>query len=259
MKIKWWGLLLGMILILNPLLVYADTLSDVRIQQNLNKALPLKTLFYDESGKQVMLDKYFHDKPVLLTFVYYHCPMLCSLNLKSLAHVLKGIDLSPQKDYELLVVSFDPKDIAENSQAQLDKFRLLLGRPKTQGIHFLTGPENSIKKITKAAGFQYVHDEETGQYAHTTALIAVTPQGVISRYFFGLDYSERDIKLALNESQSNHIGSLTRQILLYCFLYHPQTGRYTLAVLNLLKVAGFLTIVVLLGLVYLLKRQEKRA
>lgn len=229
------------------------------VEQKLDAPLPLNETFTDEEGNGIQLKSYFHDKPVLITYVYYSCPQLCPVTLKTLASTLSMLSVTPGKDYEMVAVSFDPQDSVAESKRQKESFvQIIRKEGSAAGIHFLTGTPGAIQKITDAAGFKYVKDEETGQFAHPAMTIAVTPQGHISRYFFGPDYPPRDIELALKASEKSQIGSLSQKILMFCFCYDPSTGRYTLAILNLLKVAGVITMMVLGGLVFLLKRKEVR-
>ena len=235
-------------------------LAAMDVRQKLNQLIPLEVKFKDESGKDVALKEYFLHKPVLLTFIYFSCPMLCPLNIKSLSQSLKVLDESPARDYELLVVSIDPQDTHQNAAERKKLFSEVLNKPGSkEGIHFLTGELSAIQKTTEATGFHYVKLKESGQYAHPAVLITLTPQGRISRYMFGLDYPPRDVRLALMESRQAKIGSLVDKILMYCFTYNPQVGRYSMAVLNLLKLGAIFTVLLIGGLIYLLKTQESNA
>ncbi len=243
-----------------PAAVRAEKKSDLPamdVRQRLGERLPLELTFTDDNGRTIALKEIFSDKPVLLTFVYFNCPMLCPLNMKALGQSLRIIEERPGKDYELLVVSIDPKDTSSQAQGRKKQLADLLNKPGSEnGIHFLTGEESLIRALAQASGFAY-EKTENQQYAHSTVLMVLTPDGKISRYLFGLEYPPRDIKLALADSRQKKMGTFTDQILMYCFAYNPHMGRYSLAVFNLLRLAAGITVFLVGLLIYLLRRQER--
>jgi len=235
-------------------------LEEMDVRQKLNEVMPLELTFTDEQGNIVALKQYFGDQPVLLTFVYFTCPMLCPLNIRGLANSLKVLKENPGENYELLVVSFDPEDTSRNARQRKEKFLEELNKPGAGGaVHFLTGDASTIQKATSAAGFKFVRMKDSGEYAHPSVLLVLPPQGRISRYMFGLDYPPRDIRLSLTDARQEKSGSLADKVLMYCFKYDPHLGRYSLAVMNLLKFAALLTVLLLAGFIYLLRRQEQKA
>jgi protein SCO1 len=233
-------------------------LSKVSFEQRLNQQLPLDLQFKDESGRTVKLGEYFGRKPVVLTFVYYDCPMLCTQVLNGLESALRVLNESIGKEFDVVTVSFDPKETpvlaSGKKKAYLERYKR---SEAERGWHFLTGDQASIEALTKAAGFNYSWDEASHQFAHPSGIVVATPAGKLSRYFFGIDYSPRDLKFALIESSNERIGTLADQLLLYCYHYDPATGKYGAIVNNILKVGAGLTILILGGLLLILFRMEK--
>ena len=232
----------------------------VTFAQRLNEQLPLDTMLKDETGRTVRLGEYFGRKPVVLAFVYYQCPMLCPLTLNGISSALKVVPYIPGKDFEIVIVSFDPRDTPESANA---KKRAHLAHWKAadtaDGWHFLTADEDSIRRLTSAAGFTYQWDETTGQFAHVSGLLTLTPEGRLARYFYGVEYSPKELRLALVESGEGRIGSKVEELLLYCFHYDPAVGRYGWAVMTLVRLGGALTVALVLGFVVLMRRREGRA
>lgn len=223
-------------------------LDGVGLDQNLGKQIPLDLVFKDETGKSVKLGEYFDGKkPVILTLVYYDCPMLCTLVLNDLTRGMNALDtLSAGTDFQVITVSFDPKETPALAAEKKETYLQSYHRPRAaEGWHFLTGDEASIHQLTEAVGFHYKWDPKFNQYMHPSGITILTPTGTISRYFFGIDYDMKDLKLSLEEASGNKIGKLTDQILLYCFHYDPATGKYSLIVTRLLKVGGLLTLAAL--------------
>ena len=232
----------------------------VTFAQRLNEQMPLDTVLKDESGRSVTFGDYFGKKPVLLSFVYYQCPMLCPQTLNGISSALKVLPFTPGKDFEVVLVSFDPKDTPEAANAKKRAHLLHWNRPDTaEGWHFLTGDEAAIRRLTSAAGFSYQWDEKTGQFAHVSGVLTLTPEGRLSRYFYGVEYSPKELRLALVESGKGRIGSAVEELLLYCFQYDPTTGRYGWVVMNLVRLGGVLTVAFLLGFVLVMRRREGRA
>ena len=232
----------------------------VTFAQRLNQQLPLDTMLKDESGRAVALGEYFGRKPVVLTFVYYQCPMLCPLTLNGISSALKALPYVPGKDFEIVVVSFDPRDTPEAANAKKRAHLLHWKTADTAaGWHFLTADEPSIARLTAAAGFTYQWDEKTGQFAHVSGLLTATPDGKLARYFYGVEYSPKELRLALVESGEGRIGSKVEELLLYCFHYDPEVGRYGWAVMTLVRLGGALTVALVLGFVLLMRRREGHA
>lgn len=235
-------------------------LEGVEFEQRLNTALPLDLAFLDESGREVKLGDYFVRRPVVLTFVYYECAMLCSQVMNGVTSALSALDETAGRDFEVVAVSFDPRDTpmaaAAKKKAYVDRY----GRQGAeQGFHFLTGSEASIKALTDAAGFKYAWDEETQQFAHASGFVVATPDGTLSRYFFGIEYAPRDIKFALVESSAGRVGSLVDQVLLYCYHYDPKTGSYSFVAMKAVRLGGAFTLLALAGFVVVALRREHRA
>jgi protein SCO1/2 len=232
-------------------------LSTVSFQQRLNEQLPLDLPFKDEAGRAVTLGDYFGRKPVVLTFVYYECPMLCTEVLNGLESSLRVLNETIGKEFDVITVSFDPKETpvlaSGKKKAYLERYK----RPEAEtGWHFLTGDQSSIDALTSAAGFNYVWDEASHQFAHASGIVVVTPQGRVSRYFFGVDYAPRDVKFALIESSNEKIGSLADRLLLYCYHYDPQQGNYGFVTMKAVRIGGALTIAALVGFMFVSLRRE---
>ena len=234
-----------------------SVLSKVSFEQKLNEQLPLDLPFKDESGRAVKLGDYFGRKPVVLTFVYYECPMLCTEVLNGLESSLRVLNETVGKEFDVITVSFDPKETpvlaSGKKKAYLERYK----RPEAEmGWHFLTGEQSSIDALTRAAGFNFVWDEASHQFAHASGIVVVTPQGRVSRYFFGVDYAPRDVKFALIESSNEKIGSLADRLLLYCYHYDPQQGNYGFVAMKAVRLGGAVTIVALIGFVFVSLRSD---
>jgi protein SCO1 len=245
-----------------PGTVSTDTLpqlKDVSFKQRLNEMLPLDASFTDESGRRVKLGDYFGRRPVLLAFVYYECPMLCTQVMNGLSSALKVMPFVAGEDYEVVLVSFDPRDTpataAEKKRAHLEYWS---AERDATSWHLLSGDEATIRRVTSAAGFSYRWDEPTGQFAHVSGILAVTPQGRLSRYFYGVEYSPKELRLALVESGEGRIGSAIDELLLYCFHYDPESGRYGLVVMNLVRLGGVMTMLAMAGYILVMRRRESR-
>jgi len=211
-------------------------------------------------GQPVRLGELVGQRPIILTLVYYKCPMLCTLVLNDLVRTLRPMEMSIGKDFDVLTVSFDPTETAELSNAKKKQYLREYGRDGAEANwHFLTGDQASIQKLTQAVGFHYTWDEKAQQYAHASGIIILTPQGKIARYFFGIQYAPQDVRLSLVEASGNKVGSVTDQILLYCFHYDPTTGKYGFIVTRALHIGGVLTVLALGVLLLLLFRHERHA
>lgn len=240
-----------------------DVLQKIGIEQKLGSQLPLDTEFKDENGQTVKLGDFFNKgKPVILAFVYYECPMLCNEVLNGLTGSLKGVAFDAGKQFEVVAISFDARendkpDLAKNKK---ENYMTRYGRPGTEnGWHFLTGTQASIDAATQAAGFGFKWDEKTGQFAHAGGVMIATPDGRMSRYFYGIDYAPRDVKLGLMESAEEKIGNPAEKLLLYCYHYDPATGKYGLAVLSIIRLGGVLTLLGMgaMGLVFWRRNKRK--
>jgi protein SCO1/2 len=221
-------------------------LQDIGIEQKLGEQLPLETEFKNEDGETVKLGSYFKkERPVILALVYYECPMLCNEVLNGLTGSLKGMSLDAGKDFDVIAISFDARENEKQGLAKNKKLAYVerYGRPGTEnGWQFLTGTQESIDAVTKAAGFKYRWDEKSNQFAHAGGIMLVTPEGKMSRYFYGIDYSPKDLKLGLIETAESKVGSATDKLLLYCYHYDPATGKYGLAILRVMRIAAVATI-----------------
>jgi protein SCO1 len=236
-----------------------EPLKAVGYDQRLGEQVPLDLEFRDEAGRPVKLGDLFGRRPVVLVFAYYECPMLCDLVLQGLTGSLKALRFDAGKEFDVVVVSIDPKEtpkLAAETEAQtLSRY----GRSGTEaGWHFLTGGQGSILKLTQAAGFRYVYDKERDEFAHAAGVVILTPGGRISRYLYGIEYAPRDVRLALIESADGRIGNLADQVLLYCFHYDPVYGKYSAMTMNILRLAAVATVLGLGLLILLLKRRERR-
>lgn len=235
-------------------------LQDVGFDQRLGEAVPLDLAFTDEVGRRVELGDYFGERPVILVPVYYDCPLLCPMILETLAGSLKALPFTAGEEMEVVAVSFDPEETPENARPRKESAMARYDRPEAAGgVHLLTGEAAAIDRFTEAVGFRYSFDEASGEFAHVAGLVVATPEGKISRYFFGLDYPSRDLRLALVEAAGGGIGTLTDRVLLFCFQYDPATGRYSSLTLNLIRLGAVVTLAVLGGGVLLMLRREKRA
>lgn len=231
----------------------------VTIQQKLNSPVPLDLMFTDESGQTAPLRTYFGDKPVILSPVYFKCPSLCPMSMRETVTSLKRVPLQAGIDYEVLVVSFDPNDKPEQAREKKAEYQKMFGRAGfDNGFHFLTGSQQAISKLTSAIGFGYRWDESTKQYIHAGGIMVATPEGKMARYFYGVDYAPSDLRMALVEASQHKISSPVNYVLLFCFHYDATQGKYTLAIVNILKLAAGITVVMLAGLIYLLMRKDKK-
>ena len=233
---------------------------DVTFAQQLGQKLPLDVRFTDETGRDVALGEYFGSRPVVLAFVYYQCPMLCTQVMNGISSALKVLPFAPGQDFDIVLVSFDPRDTPEaanaKKRAHLDHWA---ASGTANGWHFLTGTEASIRQVTAAAGFTYQWDAQTNQFAHVSGLLVATADGTLSRYFYGVEYSPRDLRLALIDSGNGKVGSLVDELLLYCFQYDPSHGRYGAVFMNIMRLGSALTVCFIAGFILLMRRREMRS
>ncbi len=234
-------------------------LSDVGIDQRLNEQVPLDLGFRDSSGREVKLGGLVKGKPIVLMLVYYECPMLCTMSLNELLKAIKVVPFDVGNQFDIVTVSFDPREGPDLAMAKKDSYVRQYARDgAAEGWHFLTGEADPIRALTQAVGFRYTWDEPTQQFAHASGFMILTPGGKLARYFYGHNYSPSDLRLSLVEASGGKIGSKTDAILLYCFHYDPAKGKYSLAIMNLLRVLGLLTVALLGGFVVRSLVQEKR-
>jgi protein SCO1 len=228
-------------------------------EQRLDQAVPLDTALVDEQGRTVRLGDFFGDKPVILVFAYYECPMLCTLVLNDLTRAMGSIDLDIGDEFEVVTVSIDPRETPELAYAKKSTYLKEYNRSGAeQGWHFLTGNETAIQALTEAAGFRYFYDEELDQYAHPAGILILTPAGRIARYLAGIDFPAKDLRLGLVEASTGKIGSAIDQFFLLCYAYDPVHGRYNLVIENVLKIAGLATVLLLGSTVSIFLWKERR-
>jgi protein SCO1/2 len=234
-------------------------LREIGFDQNIDQRVPLDVTFRDERGATVRLGDYFGKRPVVLVFAYYDCPMLCTQVINGLSSALGVLSLTPGQDFEIVTVSFNPADTPASASA---KKAMYLERYKREGAdtswHFLTGDPPSIERLTKAAGFRYVWDATTKQFAHPSGIIVLTADGRLARYLFGIEYGPRDLRYAIVEASDGRVGNAADALLLYCYHYDPMSGRYGFVVMRALRLAGIVTVLALGGFVFLMLRREKR-
>lgn len=235
-------------------------LEGVGIDQKLDAQVPLDLVFHDEYGRQALLSSYFGERPVLLALVYYQCPMLCTQILNGVEMSLKAVSFNPGRDFEVVVVSFDPNDTPELAEAKKRNYLRRYGRPDTaNGWHFLTGEEANIKALADAVGFRYRWDAATRQFAHASGIFLLTPEGRLSRYFFGVEYPPRDVRLGLIEASQRKIGNTVDALLLFCYHYDPATGKYGAMVMNMLRLGAASFLVLGTVFFYFLWRRNRHA
>jgi protein SCO1/2 len=246
----------------NPSTGLPKALQDVRIEQKLDQQLPLDLVFRDESGQSVKLGQYFGQKPVVLALVYYDCPMLCTQVLNGMVTSFRVLPFQMGKEFEVVTVSFDPRETSalasSKKQVYVNYLPEKMHAAANAGWHFLTGDQQSIAQLTDAVGFRYHYDEATKQFAHSSAIMVATPQGKLSHYFYGINYSARDLRLGLIESSENRIGSPADQLLLYCYHYDPATGKYGAAVMKIMRIAGVLTVLSIITMLLAMKARSPK-
>jgi protein SCO1/2 len=234
-------------------------LQDIGLDQKLNEPLPLTLKFNDEQGREVALGDYFGRRPVILVLAYYECPMLCTQVLNGLVSAIGVLNFSVGREFDIVTVSFDPGETPELARGKKAAY---IERYKREGAeagwHFLTGSQHSITQLTRAVGFRYAYNAEVDQYAHPSGILVATPDGRLSRYFYGIEYGPRDLRLALIEAADGRIGTPVDQLLLACFHYDPKSGKYSLAIMRLVQTAGILTVVAIGLTILMLRRRERR-
>lgn len=235
-------------------------LSKIGIDQRLNEQVPLDLPFVDENGRDVKLGDYFGKRPVILAMVYYECPMLCTQVLNGVVSALGVIKFNAGTEFDLVVVSINPKEgpglAAQKKQSYVDRYK----RPGTaQGFHFLTGKQESIDRLAQAVGFRYVYDPTIDQYAHGAGIEVLTPKGVLSKYFYGIDFAPRDLQFGLIQASEQKIGSRIDDVLLLCYHYDPATGKYGLIAINAIRIGGVATVLAFLTFFFVSLRRDRAA
>ncbi len=234
-----------------------SVLENVGFKPQLNAHLPLDLAFRDETGRDVQLHEYFTQKPVLLALVYYGCPMLCNQTEQGVVGALRMLSFNPGRNYEVVFVSFDPREspdmAAQKKESAMTHFR----RPETaSGWHFLTGSKESIDALTKGANFRYSFDQKSNLFAHASGILLLTPDGRISRYFYGVEYPARDIRLGLVDASAGKIGTPIDRALLFCYQYDPTSARYSASILKIIRLGGVLTMLALVTGILIFRRRD---
>ena len=234
-------------------------LKKVGIDQRLNEPVPMDATFKDEQGREVRLGQFFKGKPVVLSLVYYSCPMLCNQVMNGMLSSFRQITFNAGEQFEVITVSFDSKETPALAAKKKETYIKAYNRASGDaGWHFLTGDEANIKRLTEAVGFRYLWDEQTKQFAHASGIMIVTPEGKLAHYFYGIDYPPRDLRLALVEASENKIGTPVDTLMLYCYHYDPSTGKYGVVIMNVIRVAGIATIISIVGLLLLLRKISRK-
>ncbi|GIV14755.1 MAG: electron transporter SenC [Armatimonadota bacterium] len=233
---------------------------DITIEQKLNEQVPLDLTFRDETGKTVQLRQYFGKKPVLLTLVYYECPSLCGLVLQGLLKSLRVLNYTPGDQFEIVTVSISPSETPELAATKKQNFLKEYGRlDAAKGWHWLTGEEQNIRALADAVGFRYVYDPKSKQYAHAAGIMLLTPSGRVSRYFYGIEYSPRDLRLGIMDASQGKVGSLVEKVILFCYQYDPTTGKYSLVIIRIVQLASVFTLLALGSFMAIHFYREKHA
>jgi protein SCO1 len=233
-------------------------LREVGFDQHLDRLMPLDVILRDEQGRDVAIGSFFGRRPVVMAFVYYDCPMLCSMIMSAITSTLGVMSLDVGRDFDVVFVSFDPRETPRLAAEKKAEYLKQYGRSGAEGgWHFLTGDQTNIARLTSAAGFRYAWDEDTRQFAHPAGLVVLTPEGRLARYLFGIEFGARDLRLALVEASAGRIGTPIDSALLYCYHYDPMTGRYGLAVMRALRVSGAATVLALGSFIWIMIRREK--
>jgi protein SCO1/2 len=252
-----WGQGMNQGIMSPPATLRPPGLKNVGIKQNLNQMMPANLEFTDDLGRKVHLGDYFGSKPLILNFVYYSCPMLCGEELSGLESALRVLKFDVGKEFDVVTISFDPKDTPEAAARKKGEFLRRYKRPGAeQGWHFLVGQPDAIKAATDAAGFQYQYDPQTQQFAHSTAILLLTPQGKISQYYYGIEYAPKDLRLGLISASQNKIGNLADELLLYCYHYDPSKGKYSATIMHILRLASVATMLCLGALFFFMAKKS---
>ena len=241
----------------NTSTIMPSQLKNVGFDPQLNAQIPLDLSFVDENGSNVQLRDYFKQKPVVLAFVYYGCPMLCNQVEQGVVGALRMLSFTPGRDYEVVFVSFDPRESADMAAQKKKSALAHFNRPETAaGWHFLTGTKESIDTATKAANFRYSFDTKTNLFAHASGIMLLTPDGRISRYFYGVEYPGRDMRLGLVDASAGKIGTPIDHVLLFCYQYDPSSATYSASILKIIRLGGILTVLCIVGGILIFRRRD---
>jgi len=237
----------------------AGILTEMGVDQKLDSQLPMDAVLRDEEGRAVPLKEYFQGTPVILSFVYFECPMLCTMTLNGLVHSLKPLSFNVGKEFEVISISIDPSETPSLAAQKKQSYIKEYGRSGASlGWHFLTGDQESIRRITDAAGYRYKWDEHTKQWAHVSAIVIATPDGRVSQYLHGIEFASRDVRLSLVKASEYKIGTIVDRALLYCYHYDPTTGKYGFVIMNTVRLAGLATVFALAAFIVVSVRRERR-
>jgi protein SCO1/2 len=238
-----------------------EQLKEVSFKQRLNEQLPLDAALKDEYGRDVTLGRYFNQqRPVILAFVYYQCPMLCTQVMNGISSSLRALTFTAGQEFDVVLVSFDPRDKpAAAAEKKRTHLKYWASEQTSGGWHFLTGDEATVRRVANAAGFTYQWDPQTEQFAHVSGVLVATPEGKLARYFYGVEYSPKELRLALVEAGQGHIGSAIDELLLYCYHYDPESGRYGVMIMNLVRAAAIVTVASMVGFIVMAVRRENNA
>jgi len=237
----------------------ARAFTEVGIDQKLDHQIPLELTFRDDLGKTVTLQKYFHSRPVIISLVYYNCPMLCTQVLNGMVETFRTLNFTAGKEFDVITVSIDPGESFELAAEKKEQYIEAYDRAGTgDGWHFLTGEQESIARLADAVGFRYVYDEQTGQFAHASGIMVATPEGKLARYLYGIEYGAKDLRFSLMEASQNRIGSPVDKLLLLCYHYDPMTGKYGVLVATLLRIGGALAVLALGGFMFRSFRRDRQ-
>jgi protein SCO1/2 len=258
LAVSAWGQGMSKGIMSPPANVRPPRLENVGIEQRLDSQVPPDLAFRDETGRSVKLGNYFGKKPLILNLVYYNCTMLCGEALAGLSSAMRLVKFDVGNEFDVITVSFDPRETPEIAAAKKKDYVKRYGRPGADtGWHFLTGPAESVNALTKAVGFQYQYDPKINQFAHATAIMVLTPHGRISRYFYGVDFPPKDLRMGLVEASQGKIGNPIDAVLLYCYHYDPATGKYGAVIANILRLAAAATTLILGGFIFIMLRLER--
>jgi protein SCO1/2 len=258
LAVSGWGQAMSKGIMSPPANVRPPRLENVGIEQHLDAQIPPDLTFHDETGNTVKLGDYFGKKPLILNLVYYNCTMLCGEALSALTGAMRLLKFDVGEEFDVVTVSFDPRETPQIAAAKKQDYVKRYGRAgAAKGWHFLTGPPESVNALTKAVGFQYQYDPKINQFAHATAILVLTPQGRISRYFYGVDFPPKDLRMGLVEASQGKIGNAVDQVLLYCYHYDPATGKYGAIITNILRLAAAATILIVGGFLLIMLRLER--
>lgn len=232
------------------------TLKDVGIDQRLNEQVPLDAVFKDDEGREVRLGEYFKGKPVMLALIYYSCPMLCNQVLNGMLSSVRQVSFNAGEEFQIVAISFDSRETPQLAASKKQTYVKAYNRANgNAGWHFLTGDEANIKRVTNAVGFRYKWDDKTNQFAHASGMFLLTPEGKLARYFYGIEYRPRDVRLGLVEASQNQIGTPADTLMLYCYHYDPATGKYGPVVMNIMRVAGVITLGLIAGMLLIMRKR----